>query len=371
MDTSYFAPSGIRSVQFSLKDGGAKLLKHNWETYISTVKDYPKNKYLGKGIVMTAGGISYFTCAWISIQRLRKLGNTLPIELWHLDGELSEEVIDMLEGIEGVVCRNFSDLGNWDLKGFMLKPLAIVGSQFEEILFLDADNVCLVDPTYLFDTMEYLKYGAIFWPDFWHTSPDNPIWSVIDSHDYLECEQESGQILINKSKCWKELFLCLYFNTNSKVYYRMLYGDKDTFKFAWKALRSPYHMIGKGVDSCGYLGDNGEFFGTTMVQHGIDGEILFLHRNFLKWDLTKLEERVWEVVKGFRSDFEERQYILDFHSRDHKFMDFNGDTDTYINQDLIDCENECISILKSLRENVFYGKYYIYDYLNQKRSNND
>ena len=53
------------------------------------------------------------------------------------------------------------------LDGYMAKPYtikvaALLNSGFEDILFLDADNVAVRDPTYLFDTQEYLDTGAMF-----------------------------------------------------------------------------------------------------------------------------------------------------------------------------------------------------------------
>jgi hypothetical protein len=36
-----------------------------------------------------------------------------------------------------------------------------------QVLYLDADNFVLRDPSALFDTQEYKSTAAIFWPDFW------------------------------------------------------------------------------------------------------------------------------------------------------------------------------------------------------------
>jgi len=82
---------------------------------------------------------------------------------------------------------------------------------------LDADNTCGVNPEFLFHVGEYEKYGAIFWPDFWETSKDNPIWEIAGVKYREMKEQESGQIIINKERCWKELNLCLYFNKMNKI----------------------------------------------------------------------------------------------------------------------------------------------------------
>src|SRR5690606_24050990 len=93
----------------------------------------------------------------------------------------------------------------------------------------------------------------------------NPIWEITASDHFHLPEQESGQILIDKEKCWKELNLCLHFNRQSK-YYKLIYGDKDTFKFAWLALRSPFYMVPTLPGMCGISFHN-SFFGNTIVQY--------------------------------------------------------------------------------------------------------
>ena len=75
-------------------------------------------------------------------------------------------------------------------------------------------------------------------------------------------EQESGQIMIDKSRpeVWKALNLAFYMQKQKQVYFELLNGDKDTFNYAWKALKVPFHMVtphvalaGVGTDRiCGH-----------------------------------------------------------------------------------------------------------------------
>ena len=101
------------------------------------------------------------------------------------------------------------------------------------------------DPTFLFDTAPFKETGAIFWKDFWKTKPENPIWKILDIPCDNEHEQESGQIVVDKTRpdTWKALNLALYMQVESRLYFKMLAGDKDTFKFSWRALGVPYHMV--------------------------------------------------------------------------------------------------------------------------------
>ena len=55
--------------------------------------------------------------------------------------------------------------------------MALFLSDFDEILFLDNDNIVITDPTYLFDKLsEEPEATAIFWPDLWPLYVDNPAW---------------------------------------------------------------------------------------------------------------------------------------------------------------------------------------------------
>ena len=47
----------------------------------------------------------------------------------------------------------------------MLSPLAVMLSDFEQVLSLDADCYPARDPTFLFDWAGYRERGSIFWPD--------------------------------------------------------------------------------------------------------------------------------------------------------------------------------------------------------------
>lgn len=74
-----------------------------------------------------------------------------------------------------------------------------------------------------------------------------------------------------------------YMNRNHHVYYSMLFGDKDTFRFAWKALAQPYHLVRWVAAEVGYTTDQEkQFCGHTLGHHDPDGNILFLHTHLLK-----------------------------------------------------------------------------------------
>jgi alpha 1,2-mannosyltransferase len=77
------------------------------------------------------------------------------------------------------------------------------------------------------------------------TRPDNPIFQILDMECADENEQESGQIVIKRSKpgVYKALAMAFYMQQDTHVYYRLLHGDKDTFKYSWRYLGLSYHMV--------------------------------------------------------------------------------------------------------------------------------
>src|SRR6185436_18372670 len=106
---------------------------------------------------------------------------------------------------------------------------------------LDADNVPVVNPEFLFDTSHFKRTGAIFWPDYKKVNGTKAttIWRSCGLPKPREQEFESGQILVDKSRCWKALCLSLWFNENSDFYYRYVHGDKETFHLAFRKLKQP------------------------------------------------------------------------------------------------------------------------------------
>jgi len=251
----------------------------------------PPEDLSGRGIVICGGGQRYFTCAWVCIQMLRELGCTLPIELWYLGPMEMDAHMKALVAPFGVECRDGrthrkdaqgkpkmrSSLG-----GFELKPYAILHSSFREVLFLDADNVPVRNPEYLFELPEYVEDGAIFWPDFSRLSSSREIWNVCGVSYRDEPEFESGQIVVDKLRCWEALQLTLWYNEHSDFFYKYIHGDKDTFHMAFRKVGTPYAMPPVPIHPLEY----------TMCQHDFKGNRVFQHRNLAKWLLRQPNLRI-------------------------------------------------------------------------------
>jgi len=183
------------------------------------------------------------------------------------------------------------------LHGWELKPYAILHSPFREVLLLDADNVPVVDPEFLFDTREFQANGAIFWPDYDYPKNEKvlAIWRSCGLRVPPEREFETGQILVDKERCWKALCLCMWFNENSDFYYQYLHGDKETFHLAFRKLGKSYSLVQQPIHS----------LEGVMCQHDFQGRRIFQHRNGDKWDPFLLNKR----IEDFWFEEECRDYV--------------------------------------------------------------
>jgi len=253
--------------------------------------------FRGRGIVMCAGGVGYFTCAWVCVHQLRRLGCTLPIQMWHLGpGEMDAHMRSLVAPL-GVECVDAHGVrraeGGRLFRGCEVKPFAILRSPFREVLFLDADNVPVVNPEFLFDTPEFRETGAIFWPDLFRMKPEHSAWSAFGVPYRDEPEFETGQIVLDKERGWRALNLTLWFNENPEFFRFHALGDKDTFRFAWHRLHQRFAMPPFPVQR----------LAGTMCQHDFTGRRVFQHRNTDKWNPFCENQR----VEGFLFEEECRE----------------------------------------------------------------
>jgi FkbM family methyltransferase len=262
--------------------------------FIQTIPRYPAKRFSGRGIVICGGGVKYFANAWVCIHRLRFHGCQLPIELWYNGRTELDRKMEGLLAPLGVSCINARTVMNRhpfrNPLGWELKSYAVLHSRFEQVLFLDADNVPVRNPEFLFASPEFIETGALFWPDFRRLSRQRPIWRLCGVKYQGEPEFESGQMVIDKSKCWRPLNLAFWYNDHSEFFYRYIHGDKETFHMAWRRLDAPYSMVPFPIEP----------LDGTMCQHDFRGERLFQHRNLRKWQFFGENVR----VPGFLDEVE-------------------------------------------------------------------
>jgi FkbM family methyltransferase len=286
---------------------------------LAHIPRYPENKYAGRGIVTIAGGQTYFSGGYVLCKLLRHLGCKLPIQVWFLDrSEMDPYMQSLIEGIgPDISCVDASvflpekppHLGGWECKVY-----SILHCPWQEVLFLDSDQVPVKDPTYLFDTQEYEAAGTILWPDFYSDGG----WDITtqafkaaglpfpkegaEFYDKLRDKikvrggyipVESGQLLIDKKRSWTALQICKLMNIHSNFWYQYIYGDKSTFYLAWNRTHTTYAV----PPSCGWLGNND---GGCFLQKDFTGEVVFQHRcqPVTKWDLLGYNKHPEGFVHG-------------------------------------------------------------------------
>jgi alpha 1,2-mannosyltransferase len=202
-------------------------------------------------IVMIVYG-KVMASAYAAIRILRDHGCKLPIEMWYRPDEMS-----MYHPIVVELVTNYNvhmrEIFDPRAKGFHTKPHAVYYSAYDNILLLDADNIPVKDPTYLFEDPAFLRDGALFWPDYWQ--PDNSLfdvhshsllWQLLQMEFWDQFEQESGQVLINRHRSKAALNKLMFYSSHESNLIDQLslvWGDKDLFRLAWRNTSTPYYMV--------------------------------------------------------------------------------------------------------------------------------
>ncbi len=324
---------------------------------------YPESGTGGRGIVICAGGARYTANAFVSLRFLRKV-SSLPVELFHAGPEeMPESTRLRLESdFAPLTVRDVSDpsleaegpsLPVSSYQGFQIKPFALLRSRFEEVVLLDADNIPLQDPGELFDSTAYSGVGALFWPDLPEARYSHPdllaLFNVTDPALLQGPEFESGQMVLDRRRCWDALFLTALIHSDREgirewCFERAL-GDKDLFRMAFQYLGIPYHLVDHTPDVIGtrmvrlplptrrlvrVQHHKGTFDHTGLLQMDLEGRPLFIHKTVWEWqpclqseqmryrvgpdgrhEEAALLREVEEEGYGYLADFR-RRYLPDF-----------------------------------------------------------
>jgi len=169
---------------------------------------------------------------------------------------------------------------------FHIKMMAILGSEFEKLIWVDSDAFLLQNATKI---MAQTETGTLFWHDIWSVAPDNPIWSIMRIEPIHGLSQESGVVYIDKAVNWLPLYLSAYMNQRQRLFYSLLWGDKDTFFISCAGLKKPYtfvpwgpYPVGKmGNEMVGYVpqsdSNKKKFYGFSFVQLDMEGKPAYVH----------------------------------------------------------------------------------------------
>jgi hypothetical protein len=268
-----------RKRNVEMGEGGGTSLRARLETRRQELAaTFGDAAYSGRGIVIAAGGQRLFVNAYVLVHLLRRrLGCATPIEVWHYGvDEMSPRMKALLAdlGVETVDATGLAARAGVAIRdGWQLKPLALLGSRFAEVLLLDADQVPVVDPSVAFDWPQYRDAGAVFWPDVLDVKADNPIWAELGLAGERRVSLESGQALVDKRRGLRAALATLALNEAAETVYRYVYGDKDTLQLGWMLADAPFALVPHRP----FAEER------ALVQRDFDGNALFQHRTNCKW----------------------------------------------------------------------------------------
>src|SRR5262249_52960802 len=113
------------------------------------------------------------------------------------------------------------------------------------------------------------------WPDLGRLEADRSAWEVFGNVPYRdEPEVESGQLVIDKRRCWPALVLMHWYMQNAEFYFDQVHGDKEVFHLAWRKLNLNYAMPATPCEQTD----------TSLYQHDFAGRRIFQHRGRQKWN---------------------------------------------------------------------------------------
>lgn len=261
-----------------------RTIKRAHERFVSEIMSVSTPKLVYKprsrGIVTTTGS-AFQPVLLISLRMLRRSGNMLPVEVFvNSEEDVKTHICEVLLPALNAHCFDMSKVLGKDTKflkdnRYFNKILALLFSSFDDLLFLDSDNLAVKDPMPLFTSEPFQSHGFVTWPDFWNATTSPCYYDIIGvpHNESIRGTVESGQLLISKHKHQSTLLMVAYYNYHGHDHYYPLLsqgghgeGDKDTFLQAALAVGRPSYRVTKGLGMVGQWED-GKFKGVAMVQH--------------------------------------------------------------------------------------------------------
>ncbi|KAK4234560.1 mannosyltransferase putative-domain-containing protein [Achaetomium macrosporum] len=201
------------------------------------------------GIVTTAGLRSFGQVISL-VLTTRRSGSRLPIQIM-LDSSapwVDKVCVDTMPRFDAT-CVFLED--EW------AAIVSIIASTFQNVLFLDADCLPVLNPGPIFDqgSEPFTSTGLITFPDFWISTVSPLFYKIAGGLEVPSVSSrstsESGIIVFDKARHADTLLLAAYYNYNGPSHYYPMFtqhgageGDKETFLQAALVLEA---LRGQGV----------------------------------------------------------------------------------------------------------------------------
>lgn len=260
-----------------------------WYKSVDLVKEEPVSKAMHQRGIVICTGQRHFSFAVHAIKSIRLWNCSLPIEIFFTgEADLSLEARELFNGMEGVRTVNIEDVVHnnlLDLQGWDVKPFAILGSSFREVILMDADVIFTQNPKVLFHKDEYERDGALFFLD--RSFRDRPIDYAQWFHDIIPMphsdhlkaslmyqgasnhEQESGVVVIDKSRrIYGLLATCLLNSPKEREeIHKKTHGEKETFWLGFEIAEEPYEFYEKQAGLIGVAPEGWDTKSVRMCGH--------------------------------------------------------------------------------------------------------
>ena len=207
---------------------------------------------------------------------LRELGCRLPIQIWHLGSAELDQTMAALVRPFGVECVDALEVRRQHpvrtLNGWELKPYAILHCPFREVLLLDA-TICLLSIPSFSSRHQSSPVQALCSGRIWARSLRHRRSGASCRIKHQEGpEFESGQIVVDKQRCWAPRSLAMWYNEHSD-FFIATYTAIKILQLAFRKLHVPWSMTKFPSYRCHNI----------IMQHDFAGRCIFQHQQ--KWSL--------------------------------------------------------------------------------------
>lgn len=226
---------------------------------------------------------------WANIALLRFLGSTLPVEVWHLPGEMTGAAAELLR-LVGAKTR----LLRTRTRGYWTMPFAIAETGFQHVLHLGSDLTPFANLDRVLDNELYLQHGAFLTPDTgdvrtrewfpsaWTRLGLQPPKCLGKTRCFAAWESDGSIMALDRARCPTSGMLRALAADGSETNRYGREGDKELYRLAWEAVGCtvaymPYPGVA-GIKLPSYQDkDSLLFWGLALLHRSQAGALLGIH----------------------------------------------------------------------------------------------